>query len=471
MFFFLLQIFHLQAKPMDFTRSQFSSLFNSVTLEKSKFISVLHKIKTLLQMTTSPKLILTPHDKLVLTDSPLLIFQNVNFKHPIMKILLEYFEKMEKMGSADRLFIDVALSLLDSVSHLLENNIKSKKISDALMDISDLFQAPDSLDIGSLSLSSFTEDTKKYLRNIIKEDAVADLLINCVEKVGSFDTERIRILKIQSGSFEDSYTINGMVLETTPLGSVKSLKNTTMGIFSCPLDIARTELKGNLLFKNSDELLNYSKDEISLIQEVVSSINVNAIVVMGNINEMFLDYLDERNILCLRIFNNFDLKRLRNSVDGCIEDHLGYVEKKGSVMEIEMVNDGGRPLTKIVSAKDNVCTLVLKNSVSELLDEMERRVLSVLSVFGSKTNRSISSSCFSDAVSQLSGSSVGSVFKDAFTDALSLVSDIEMFDCDKIRAMRYSFEFVAKILEIDDYLLSKADQLNIKPKDNPNWGN
>ncbi|ELA40745.1 uncharacterized protein VICG_02219, partial [Vittaforma corneae ATCC 50505] len=121
---------------MDFTRTQLSGLLNNVTHEKTRFINILHKLKTILNLNKDNKLILTSLDKLVLTSSPQVVYENLNYSHPILKILIEFLQKTRKLGEGDKLLIEVLKKLVDEVSFLLENGIKPKTISNRLKDIS-----------------------------------------------------------------------------------------------------------------------------------------------------------------------------------------------------------------------------------------------------------------------------------------------------------------------------------------------
>lgn len=491
---------------MDFAST---SLLN-MSQEKSKFINILHKIKNLLLIGKKHKLINTATDKLIVTDSPKIIYENINFSHPVLNILQEYINKLQKTGKGDVYFINLSLQLVDAVSNLLDNGIKPKFISDCLMDLSTLFTSNIkdnyssnsnvtnsynnssnssssnnfkftnnkisyddkklSVDIHKLNLNiSFVlpDEIKNYIKIIIDEATISNLLIEAIEKTKSFDLEKIRIFKIQTGSFEDSNLIRGIILDTVPLGTVKQASNTSIGLFNCPLDITRTELKGNLLMKTSEELLNFSKDEMKLMKNTVDSLNVNVAIFLGNVNDLFLEFLSLRNILVLKIFNKFDLKRLR--VFGEISDNLGSVKNKGFIEKVEVHNKGGKSFTSLISKSDDIFTIILRNSILELINEKERLIELILENLNSRKELFLCDLNNSKMIEIISLSNISSVVKSSVINALKLVENILMLEQDKVRATRYSFEFIAKILEIDDYLFAKPDKLDIKPRDNPNW--
>lgn len=471
---------------MDFSRTQLSGLFNNIAHEKTKYISILHKLRTILSLCRDHKLILNSADKLILTSSPHTIYENLNVPHPVLKILLEFLERTRKMGSGDKFLVSLLGTLIDHISILLDSGIKPKLLSDALKDISqlDVSGGVNSSECVGVSgsakdVSVVSEDVRSYVRDTLGNDHVAGILIECIETTGSFDVEQVRICKVQTGSMEDSYRTNGIVVDRRPEGFVTRHTCTSVGLFSCPLDIARTDLKGTVLLRNHEDLLNFSVNETEGVKKLVDSLNVNVLIVSGNVNELFMDFVDSRNILVLRVFNKYDMKRICDLVGGSIYNTLGPIQGKGFVQEIGLMEDGSRSFTRIVSSSGNVNTIMLKSSVREVLDEMERKILSVLENLhqNAHTRDKIwfsDSDSISNAVRVIqnygkSASNITGVVADAVCRGLRNVEYTRLVLDDMSRCIRYSLECLATILEIDDYLVAKLDQLDVKPPQNSHW--
>lgn len=461
---------------MDLGRTQLSGLLNNVQHEKTRFMSILHKLKAILDLFNGNKLILTQLDRLVLTSSPVLICENLNFTHPIVKILQEFLQKTKKLGEGDRLFLEAIRALIGEVNFLLENGIKSKTISNRLKDISlkrDTFTAVNCNLVNSMANlrlgSTLKTEIRDYIGRMIGDETITKILVDAVEYTQGFDQEKIRICKVASGSLADSYRTDGMLLSRLPEGSIASAVDTSVGIFNCPFDINRTEMKGTILMKTSAELLNFSKDETEDVRRLVESLNVNVVIVSGTVSDIFMDMADARNMLVLRIFNKYDLKRLCDLLGGAIYSALGPITMKGHVEKIDVVRDGGSAFTRIV-ASGQVTTIVVKSSMREICDEMERKIQAVLE------NLQLHSTCeelvftgadFFQTVAKCIGSE--DAISARISKAVSSMSFRSLIADDAIRCMKYAFDFLATILEIDDYLIAKADQLDVKPRDNPHW--
>ncbi|KAI5173840.1 T-complex protein 1 subunit theta, partial [Pancytospora epiphaga] len=339
---------------MDFGRTQISGLLNNVAHEKTRFMGLLHKLNTLLKLSNGHKLILTSLDKLLLTAYPGDIYDNVNYNHPILSILKEYLGKTSECPNGAPYFLRLVIPLIKEVNFLLDNGVRPKAISDVFKSISEI-EVKDinkneehEIDGEEPTEQSILNGTIiELIRSVIKDSHIAGLLIECIEATKSFDTEKIRICKILSGSIEDSFRVDGMILNRKPEGRVTNLSNTSVGIFNCPMDINRTELKGTVLFRNHEELSNFSKDEVYRIKSFVDSLNVNVLVVCGKIDSLFLELANERNLMVLKAFSKFDLKRICDSVGGSIYNQLGPVKHKGMAKSVTAFVDGGYEFTKI----------------------------------------------------------------------------------------------------------------------------
>lgn len=467
---------------MDFSRTQLSGLLNDMSHEKTKYISILHKLKTVLSLCKDHKLILSS-DRLILTSSPHVIYENTNVTHPILKILLEFLGKTRTMGDGSKFFVGILRAMIDHISILLDSGIKSKLLSDALKDISlldplrtGLVNGMEHVNISKRGEGEFVigDDVRSHVRRILGNTHVSDILVECMEATRSFDTEKIRICKVQTGSMEDSYRTSGMIVDRQPEGLVTRHTSTSVGMFSCPLDIPRTELKGTVLLHNHEDLLNFSADETEAIKRLVDSLNTNVLIVSGNVSDLFMDFVNRRNILVLRIFNKYDMKRICDLVGGSIHSTLGPIREKGFVQEIATMTDGNRTFTRIISS-GNVNTIVLKSSIRETLDEMERRIVSVLNNLHKNPHPTFSHTGTRDSVVsaiQSYGRSAGStagVVADAVCKGLENTEWTSLVLGDMSRCIRYSLECLATILEIDDYLVAKLDRLDIKPPQNGHW--
>lgn len=97
------------------------------------------------------------------------------------------------------------------------------------------------------------------------------------------------------------------------LGRLKRATNAKVAIFSCPLDIGRTETKGTVLLRNASELISFSSGEEKLVEAQVKEISdsgVKVIVTGGTIGDITLHFINQYGLIAFRIASKFDLQRL-----------------------------------------------------------------------------------------------------------------------------------------------------------------
>ncbi|KAL6121446.1 hypothetical protein NUSPORA_01617 [Nucleospora cyclopteri] len=430
--------------------STLTGLLNNINHEKTKYITLLYKLKSLLDLGEGHKLIVTNTGKLLLTEEKEEIYSNIKFGHPVLKILQEFLAKAEKCVNGGRFFIKTVKSLLEQFIVLLDKGLTSKAIADSLRNKK----------IDSRAEKEFkSEENGKFLlneliHNVLKNEKLTELLMIAVEEIDSFDREKVRIIKVNTGNFEDSYLCNGLIVPNSCSGRVKSLENTTISIFNCPLDIPRTELKGTVLLKSAEELLSYGEEEVLQIKKIVDSFTGNALIVSGSVGEIFLDFCDRRNILVLKIFNKYDLERISETCDTPIYMSIQEGSKKtGTVEEITEYKEGNSSFTKIIG-KGKIRTIVLKNSIPEILEEYERKINKLLESLSGKKNMNITED--NGFISITTDTVIGDCLEKALDFSMKMV------EVDRVRCMRYVLEFLATILEVNDYLVAHKEQLQIK---------
>lgn len=134
------------------------------------------------------------------------------------------------------------------------------------------------------------------------------------EESPRFNEDSLRVCRILGGGVEDSFIVKGFIINRGFETSGKELlENATVAVFRCPLTIDGGETKGNLLVKNAEELINFSKSEETFAEELVKGmveLGVNAVVVGGSISEICLHYMNKYGVIAVRIPSKFELMRV-----------------------------------------------------------------------------------------------------------------------------------------------------------------
>lgn len=91
-----------------------------------------------------------------------------------------------------------------------------------------------------------------------------------------------------------------MVMGRAPETTVHEVAKPKIAVFACPFVMDEGETKTNLLIKNAQDLLDFTKSEEAhmekLIKEIVDT-GVNTIVIGGSISELANHYFEKYGIL------------------------------------------------------------------------------------------------------------------------------------------------------------------------------
>jgi T-complex protein 1 subunit theta len=218
------------------------------------------------------------------------------------------------------------------------------------------------------------------------EDLLAELVAEAVLAVlpknpDMFNIDNVRVVKILGGSVEQSRVVKGMVFGREPDGSVKKATKAKVGVFTCPVDISKTETKGTVLLHNAKEMLDFTKGEETQVEAIIKELHdsgVRVVVAGSTIGELALHYLNRYNILVIKVLSKFELRRLCRVVGATPLARLGapMPDEMGTIDFVETMEIGGDRVT--VFRQDGeitkTATIVLRGATQDFLDDVERAI-------------------------------------------------------------------------------------------------
>lgn len=152
-------------------------------------------------------------------------------------------------------------------------------------------------------------------------------------------------------------------------------------MFNCPIETQQAETKDTVLFKNADELLNYTRSEEDHLEKVIKEIvdsGVKAVIVGGSISDMAVHFFDKYNILIFRVMSKFELRRIAKAIGAAPLVRLGAPtrEEMGEVDKICVDEIGSQKCIVITRDSDDnkLATILVRGSTNTFLDNIERVV-------------------------------------------------------------------------------------------------
>jgi len=217
-------------------------------------------------------------------------------------------------------------------------------------------------------------------QEIILAPLIALACINVVPtKHEDFNCENVRVSKILGGSLIDSMVIKGLVVVRLVEGSITHADNVKVAVYNCPLETQGAETKDTVVFKNADELLNYTRSEEDHMEKIIKDIvdsGVKCVIVGGSISDMALHYLDKYSIMVFRIMSKFEIRRIAKSIGASMLVRLGAPTKEemGYADKIYVDEISAQKCIIIVrdSDENKLSTVVIRGSTTNMLDNIER---------------------------------------------------------------------------------------------------
>jgi T-complex protein 1 subunit theta len=202
--------------------------------------------------------------------------------------------------------------------------------------------------------------------------------------------EAVRTVKILGSSVDQSILIAGFVAKSGLETVARSATNCKVAVYASGFEASSTEAKGTVLMKNAADLLNYNKTEEAKMQDIVAGIaeaGVQVIVTGGNLSDMALHFIDQYQLLCLRVGSKWELRRLCQAIGATALVRLGTPtpDELGHAASVRQMEVGGKTLTVFTkddgdgvkgggSDVNSIATILLRASTHTVLNDLERAV-------------------------------------------------------------------------------------------------
>lgn len=339
------------------------------------------------------KYIINMHDKLFLTKDASVMTEQLDINHPAANIFVRASKAQdEECGDATNLVITYGGELLSLAGEMIEGGIHLSDIivgyEEAFKKTMELFDTIPKLDKSDLKdIQSVTKLIEPVIKTKLvheQEKILAPLIAEaCIDALPEdpkkFDVDNIRVAQILGGSLLDSSLVHGLIEVRNVEGTITSVKNCKVAVYNCPLETQGAETSDEVVFKNADDLLNYTKGEEDHIEKIIKEIvdsGVKAVAVGGAISNMAIHFLDKYGVLAFRIMSKFELRRVAKAVGATLLVRLGAPtpEEMGYADEISVTEISSTKCILIDNKKENnkYATIVLRGSTEGMLQNLDR---------------------------------------------------------------------------------------------------
>ncbi|CAJ1953373.1 unnamed protein product [Sphenostylis stenocarpa] len=365
-----------------------------------KNIDACKQLSTITRTSLGPngmnKMVINHLDKLFVTNDAATIVNELEVQHPAAKILvLAGKAQQEEIGDGANLTISFAGELLQGAEELIRMGLHpseiisgyTKAINKAVQILDELVEeGSETMDVRDKEQVVSRMKAAVASKQFGQEDTICSLAADaciqvCPKNPANFNVDNVRVAKLLGGGLHNSTVVQGMVLKSDAVGTIKQAEKAKVAVFASGVDTSATETKGTVLIHSAEQLENYSKTEEAKVEELIKAVadsGAKVIVSGGAVGEMALHFCERYKLMVLKISSKFELRRFCRTTGSVAmlklsqpnPDDLGYVDSV-SVQEI-----GGVRVTIVKNEEggNSVATVVLRGSTDSILDDLERAV-------------------------------------------------------------------------------------------------
>ncbi|RKO96642.1 T-complex protein 1, partial [Caulochytrium protostelioides] len=342
------------------------------------------------------KLVVNHLEKLFVTSDAATIVRELEIQHPAAKLLVMASQRQEaEQGDGTNLVLVLGGELLSQAEKLLRMGLHpSDVIAGYTLSLAKTLTVLDELAVADAAVKD--PSNRVALHTVVQsalaskqhgyERFLADLVVDASLHVmpsnpAAFNVDSVRVVKILGGSIHHSTVVKGMVFGRQPEGTVKSVRDAKVAVFTCPLDISQTETKGTVLLHNAGELLDFSKGEERQLESALKELadaGVNVVVTGSGVGELAQHFLDRYNMLSIKVLSKFDLRRLCRVIGATALARLGapLPEEMGRCAAVEAIEIGSDRCTvfRQEAMGTKTSTIVLRGGTQNGIDDLERAI-------------------------------------------------------------------------------------------------
>eukprot|EP00961_Rhodomonas_salina_P036919 496535-Rhodomonas_salina.8 len=233
--------------------------------------------------------------------------------HPAAKLVaMAAKTQEEEIGDGTNLVVVLAGVLLEHAEMLLKQGLHTADVIEGYSKASKgVLGYIDTLEVSKCEDVTKVDDVSRALMASIAskqfglESFLAPLVANaCVQilpkDIRQFNVDNVRVCKIPGMSVHESFLMKGFVLVRDSEGTIKHMDKAKIVVFGTEVDLSATETKGNVLIKNAEELMNYSKSEEESMDKCVREIvetGVNVLIAQSTISDMALHFCERNKLM------------------------------------------------------------------------------------------------------------------------------------------------------------------------------
>lgn len=358
--------------------------------------AVAEAVKSTLGPKGMDKMLVNGLGDVLITNDGATILREINVEHPAAKMVIEVSKTQEAQcydGTTSAVVL--AGALLKESEALIEKNVHPTLIAagyrmasqQALKTLAkcvidpQLGLAETARRCAETALTGKFTDTHEGVKNIIAGLA-SDAVDKLTTDIDAANIDDINVVCATGGSVEDSYLIDGVVLEKEKAhnGMPTAIDGALIALVDSSIEVRKTEVDARINITSPDQMQQFLDQEEKALKDMVNKfveIGANVVLCQKQIDDLALHYMAKAGIMGVQSCRKSQLVSVAKATNGIVVNDIEDISKDdlgtaGYVMEERigenfMISIGGVDETVMKSI-----TVVLRGGTSHVVEEIER---------------------------------------------------------------------------------------------------
>jgi len=202
------------------------------------------------------------------------------------------------------------------------------------------------------------------------------------------DTDYIGTEKREGGAIEDSYMVNGLIVDKSRVhpSMPKKVEDAKIALLNSSLEVEETETDAEVRVTDPDQLqafLDQEEETLRGFADKIAESGANVVLCQKGIDDIAQHYLADEGILAVRRVKKSDMEKLARATGGEVISNVNDLESShlGEAGLVDERKEAGDEMMFIEDCQDpKAVSMLVSGSTEHVVDETERSVQDAIRV-------------------------------------------------------------------------------------------
>ncbi len=368
--------------------------FNNIAAAKA----VADAVRSTLGPKGMDKMLVDTIGDVIVTNDGVTILKEIDVQHPAAKMVVEVAKTQDsECGDGTTTAVVLAGELLKQSESLIDANVHPTVITNG-------FKMAAAKAVEILNEIAVNADDDKLLKKVSETamtgksvggegEHLSDIVVKAcraVQENGKVDTDNIKIEKKMGGVINDTYMIEGLVIDKQRVHPrmPKIVKGAKIALLTAAMEQKKTEVDAHISITDPSSMQSFLDQEEAHLKSMVDKVKevgANVVFCQKGVDDLVQHYMAKSGIFCCRRLKQSDMEAVAKATGATLVGQ--YTELKASDLGtadcVEEKEVGTDSMTFITGCKNpKAVSIIIRAGTEHVADEVERAMTDAIRVVG-----------------------------------------------------------------------------------------